>query len=482
MKRLNELFDVDSDLPIYTIHNDSRYVKPYSVFFCFEGLSFDGHQYVEVAIFQGAKCIVHSKALEHYEEGIIYIFVDDVLAELNRVSNIFYENPSQKLKTVGVTGTAGKTTVTLLVNQVLSKFCKTGYIGTISTSYLGNIINSPYTTPDSLFIQQQLNAMVKADVKIATIETSSHGLALNRVDGIEFDITVMTNIGHQHLDFHGTIEHYVESKLSLFKLQKKSGIAIINHDDEYAEKFIDASQGRIITYGINKQSDVMASNINLKINHSYFDLLLKGNTYRIKTDLISMSSIYNILALVAVLQALGLDEEIIVKQLDNLKYIDGRLQCYTTNRYATVIIDYCQTTKNYRDILSFVDEAKNPNGRVIAVVGSPSKRFVKQRKRIGELVDQYCNHAIITRVDERDEDFESIVEDIQEGIYDCQNIAIIDRQIAIEQALEIANKDDVVLILGKGHEKYMDSPVGQVPYLGDEEIVKLFNEGEKNEL
>ena len=186
MKYLNELFDTDIDMKIYSIHSDSRYVKPYSVFFCIEGLSVDGHRYVEDAIFQGAKVIVHSKELDYYHDKIIYFKVADTLAELNRVSNVFYDNPSSKMRIIGVTGTSGKTVVASMIKDAMSKFCITGYIGTISLEYNGRKEDCPYTTPESLFLQRKLFEMNRGGVKVVAMEASSHGLALGRVDGINF--------------------------------------------------------------------------------------------------------------------------------------------------------------------------------------------------------------------------------------------------------------------------------------------------------
>ena len=231
MKRINELFDVKEDFKINSIHSDSRYVCKNSIFFCVDGLSVDGHKYVEDAIFQGAKCIVYSKPIAYKHKDVLYIKVEDVLDELNRVADIFYDHPSYKMSMIGVTGSSGKTIVALMIRDVLSHYLKMGYIGTNNIEYDGLVQQSPYTTPESIFIQRHLNEMVKKQVKGVTLEVSSHGLALKRVDGLHFDIAIFTNVYEEHLDFHGTMEHLMMSKAKLFSLVDEKGYAIINSDE-----------------------------------------------------------------------------------------------------------------------------------------------------------------------------------------------------------------------------------------------------------
>lgn len=483
MKRLNELFDVNSDEKIYTIHSDSRYVRPYSIFFCIEGLSVDGHQYVADAIFQGAKCVVYSKDLPEYQEGIIYIRVKDTLDELNRVSNVFYDYPSKKMKMVGITGTSGKTVVASMVKDVLSKYCKTGYVGTISLEYDGKKKESPYTTPETIFLQRHLYDMERRGVKVVAMEASSHGLYLRRVDGIHFDIGVLTNIGEEHLDFHGTREHYIASKQILFERLPECGCAVINNDDENAKRMIAHCKGRIITYGVEQPADIMAENVYLTLNKTFFDLHLKGNIYHVHTPMVSISNIYNILALVGVMVAIGSDDKMIVDAVENVHQVPGRMEVLENTRNFTTIIDYCQSLKNYEDVFSFVSSTKAANGRLIAVFGAQGKRNVSSREELGKLADKYCNHIILTEMDDRGESVEDICAMIQKGIKKASSVIINRRQVAIEQAMELACNDDVVLILGKGHEEFMALSVGKSIYPSDKIVamnaIKRIYEGDE---
>ncbi|WP_297669181.1 UDP-N-acetylmuramoyl-L-alanyl-D-glutamate--2,6-diaminopimelate ligase [Thomasclavelia sp.] len=472
MKRLNELYDIDNDMKIYSIHSDSRYVKPYSIFFCIEGLSVDGHRYIDDAIFQGAKVIVHSKELLEKKDGIIYILVENTLEELNRVSNIFYDYPSNKMKIIGVTGTSGKTIVASMIKDAMSRYCNTGYIGTISLEYNGFKEDCPYTTPETLYLQRKLYKMNRGGVKVVAMEASSHGLALGRVDSVNFSIAVMTNIGAEHLDFHGTKEQYILAKQKLFEMIKPSGWVVLNSDDENFLRIKNSTEGKILTYGINNQSDVMAKSFRLFLDHSEFDLTFKGNTYHVSSPVLAKFNIYNVLALVCTLIAMGCDEKMVLEALKEVKPVEGRMELIKAKQNFSVIIDYCQHINNYEQIFEFVDNVRQNKGRLIAVLGAPGKRNYKIRKEIGKVANKYLDHVILTQLDDRGESVYNICKTIQEEIVDISSVIIPSRQVAIEQAIEIACEDDIILILGKGHEKFISLEVGHVDYPGDSVIVK----------
>ncbi|MFR4946702.1 UDP-N-acetylmuramoyl-L-alanyl-D-glutamate--2,6-diaminopimelate ligase [Thomasclavelia spiroformis] len=472
MKHLNELYDIDNDMKIYSIHSDSRYVKPYSIFFCIEGLSVDGHRYIDDAIFQGAKVIVHSKELLEKKNGIIYILVENTLEELNRVSNIFYDYPSNKMKIIGVTGSSGKTVVASMIKDAMSRYCNTGYIGTISLEYNGFKEDCPYTTPETLYLQRKLYKMNRGGVKVVAMEASSHGLALGRVDSVNFSVAVMTNIGAEHLDFHGTREQYILAKQKLFEMIKPSGWVVLNSDDENFLRIKNSTKGKILTYGINNQSDVMAKSFRLFLDHSEFDLSFKGNTYHVSSPVLAKFNIYNVLALVCTLIAMGCDEKMVLQAVKEVKPVEGRMELIKAKQNFSVIIDYCQHINNYEQIFEFVDSVRQNKGRLIAVLGAPGKRNYKMRREIGKVANKYLDHVILTQLDDRGENVYDICKTIQAEIVDISSVIIPSRQVAIEQAIEIACKDDIILILGKGHEKFISLEVGHVDYPGDSTIVK----------
>ena len=411
--------------------------------------------------------IVHTKDIP-YRDHIIYIKVEDALEELNRVANIFYDYPSKKMHTIAVTGTSGKTIVASLVKGIMDNYCKAAYMGTISLEYDGIKEQCPYTTPETLYVQSKMADMVKRGVKVVAMEASSHGLALKRIDGIDFNTAVLTHIENEHLDFHGTRERYIASKKKLFEMLSTNALAVLNKDDDVYEEFKAATKARVVSYGIENESEIMAKDIQLFIDHSEFDLILKGNTYHIDCPLLARFNIYNVLATVGVLIGLGFDDRMIVDAIQHLKPVEGRMEFIPNRHKITIIVDYCQHTRDYKRVFEFAQEVAR--GRIIAVLGAPSKRHMKRRKSLGKLANQYLDHAILTQVDNRGENIEDICYEIQEEIKDIPSIIITKRSVAVEQAIEQACPGDVVLLLGKGHEKFISLEVGQEYYAGDKEI------------
>lgn len=485
MKKINELFDVEEDFKIVSIHSDSRYVGKDSIFFCVDGLSVDGHKYIEDAIFQGAKCIVYSKPLAYKHKDILYIKVNDVLSELNRVADIFYDHPSYKMTMIGVTGSSGKTVVALMIKEVLSHYLKMGYIGTNNIEYAGIVEQSPYTTPETIFLQRHLNEMVKRQVKGVTLEVSSHGLALKRVDGLHFDIAIFTNVYEEHLDFHGTMEHLMLSKAKLFSLVDEKGYAILNTDEvKFYQLVKDSIRCHILTYGIEHKADIMARNIQLFIDHSEFDLQIQDDLKHISVPVLGRFNISNVLAVIAAMVALEMPIEQVLDSIRYIKGVEGRMELLKHSQPFHVIVDYCQHANSFEKVFQFAKSVRQ-GGRIIAVFGAPGKKNYNKREKIGKLANAYCDQVILTAEDNRDEDIYEICQDIQEYIVDPVSVIIENRRIAIEQAIEIAHIGDIILILGKGHEQFMASSIGNEPYPGDKYIAldaikKIFG-GEKNE-
>ena len=302
------------------------------------------------------------------------------------------------------------------------------------------------------------------------MEASSHGLALKRIDAVDFNIAVLTNISDEHLDFHGTRRQYIESKKKLFSMLSTNSIAFLKKDEEVFAEFKAATKARIMTYGIKNESEIMAKNIELYIDHSEFDLSLKGNIYHIVCPTIADFNIYNVLATVGVLVGLGFDDRMIIEAISDLKPVNGRMELIPNKHKITIIVDYCCHTKDFENVFKFADRVSR--GNIIAVLGAPSKRHMARRKKIGALANRYLDHVILTQLDDRGENVYDISKMIQSEIVDINSVIIPSRQIAIEQAIEIACKDDIILVLGKGHEKFISLEVGQADYLGDSVIVK----------
>ncbi len=487
MKKINELFDVEEDFRVLSIHSDSRYVAKESVFFCVDGLSVDGHKYIEDALFQGAKCIVHSKPIAYKRKNILYIKVDDVLSELNRVADIFYEHPSYKMTMIGVTGSSGKTVVALMIKDILSKLLKMGYIGTNNIEYGSVIEQCPFTTPEAIYLHRHLSEMVKSDVKGVTLEVSSQGLALKRVDSVHFDIGVFTNVYEEHLDFHGTLEHLMRSKMKLFSLVDEKGYAILNTDEvKFYNLVKDQVKSQIITYGIEHQAQIMAKNIKLYIDHTEFDLWINQEAYRVTSPTLGKQNVANVLAVMATLYALDMPIHEIIKSIALVSTVDGRMELIKHPYSFHVIVDYCQHIQNFEQVFKFAHSVRVGDARIIAVCGMSGKRNQRKAAQIGRLANKYCDQVILTAGDNRDDSVEELCEDIQNYLEDLVSVIIEDRMIAIEQAIEIAHPGDIILILGKGHEQFMASSIGNTPYPGDKYIAlaainKIFK-GEDDEI
>ena len=327
--------------------------------------------------------------------------------------------------------------------------------------------------------------MARRGVKVVAMEASSHGLALKRIDAVDFNIAVLTNISDEHLDFHGTRRQYIESKKKLFSMLSTNSIAVLNKDEEVFAEFKAATKARIMTYGIKNESEIMAKNIELYIDHSEFDLSLKGNLYHIVCPTIADFNIYNVLATVGVLVGLGFDDRMIIEAISDLKPVNGRMELIPNKHKITIIVDYCCHTKDFENVFKFADRVSR--GNIIAVLGAPSKRHMARRKKIGSLANRYLDHVILTELDDRGENIEEICKEIQSEITDIPSIIIPNRAVAVEQAIEQASPGDVVLLLGKGHEKFIALEVGQREYEGDKAIalkaIKRVYEGEgENEL
>lgn len=472
---LDKLIALTPKIEIDGLFTDSRKHVENGIFFCVRGLINDGHNYVNDAVANGAVCVVHSEDLNFYDKNVHYIKVDDVLDTLNDVASAFYDNPSSKMQVFAVTGTNGKTTVSYLLKNILNKFKKTGYIGTISIQYDDVTINADHTTPDVLELQEVLAKMVEAKVEAVAIEVSSHSLEQKRVQALEVDYAIYTNLSHEHLDYHGTMENYFEAKSKLFSSLDESKIAIINIDDNLGESMLDVSKGRNITYAIDQKADYQARDIEYFNNHTKFNLLYENEIYPIKTNLVAKFNIYNLLSVIAALKESGQDLFEIIAHLDNLAQVDGRVEQIDIGQSFTTIVDYAHTPDGFEKIFEYAEKIKGDN-RIIAVFGSAGDRDIIKRKILGEIADKYCDMIILTEDDPRKEDVRAISNQIAEGIKG--NYVIIEnRYDAIYQAVELANSNDVILLLGKGDDQYMARVNGREFYPGDGEIVKnIINE------
>lgn len=483
--KLTELFENVPDIEIKSLMSDSRLKRPDSIFFCVKGIRFDGHEFVEQAIRNGAKVIVYSEPLEHMHDDITYIKVKDVLQAFNQVADAFYGHPSHKLLMFGVTGTNGKSSIACIIRDILNEFEPTGYIGTIAIQY-GQVKLPPLlTTPDIDDLHGILRDMVDAGMKACALEASSIGIEQGRVDAIDFDVAMFTNLTHDHLDYHGTMTNYFNAKKKLFDNLKPDAVAITNVDDPYGMKIVKDCPCRVVTYGIENEADYQVTDYQLLKDRTRFTLKVENMEYEIETNLVAKFNIYNLLAAMAALNQKGISITQMLPYIKNLSQIEGRMQRINDGQPFNIVIDFAHTPDGIEKVCQYASKITPKENRIIAITGSAGRRDTIKRPIFGQILDKYCDMIILTEDDPRDENPHEIAEEIASGIRKTNYVIIDDRYDAIREAVEIADPDDTIIILGKGDEKFIYRQFGRESYEGDDmithEVLKkyYFNDGSK---
>jgi len=470
--KLTELFDNVPDIEVKSLMPDSRKKRPDSIFFCVKGMMFDGHRFVEQAIQNGAIVIVHSEPLEHMHEDITYIKVRDVMEAYNHVADAFYGYPSHKLLMFGVTGTNGKSSIACLIRNILNKKSPTGYIGTIAIEY-GNVKLPPLlTTPEVDDLHGILRDMVSAGIQNCALEVSSIGIEQGRVEAIDFDAAIFTNLTHDHLDYHGTMENYFAAKKKLFDHLKKDCVAITNVDDPYGLKMVADCPCRVVTYGIDHPADYQVIKYQLLADKTIMTLQCNGETYEIESNLVARFNIYNLLAAVTALNVKGIA---IADMLDTIKHLDqieGRMQRIDEGQPFHIIVDFAHTPDGIEQVCQYAAAITPKGKRIIAVTGSAGKRDTSKRPVFGEILDKYCDMIVLTEDDPRNEKPVEIAKQIASGIKHTNYVIIEDRYDAIRQAIELAGVNDTIILLGKGDESFIYREFGREPYEGDDKIAR----------
>jgi UDP-N-acetylmuramoyl-L-alanyl-D-glutamate--2,6-diaminopimelate ligase len=473
---LSKLFDIDSNVEITGLSLDSRTVKAGDMFFCIEGLEADGHDYAGKAVAAGAVAVVHRKDIER-APGAVYIKTDDVRKELNRVCDLFNGRPSSRLTVFGTTGTNGKSTISSIISDIYSTYKPCGYMGTIAVRY-GEVSKLPsLTTPDQIELHSDLREMVEHGMEAVAMEVSSHGLSMGRVDAVDFDCAIFTNLTYDHLDYHKTMENYFEAKKLLFKMMKPDRVCVLNADDELSiEGLKECCRCRFVTYGtgVLGAADYMAEDIEFAGGRTTFTLVYKGKKYPAITNMVALYNIYNLLGAIAAMHEMGMELEKILPLIENIPQVDGRMERVDLGQDFTVIVDYAHTPDGYEKVFSYGDVVTRNGGDIYAVFGCPGKRDKVKRRVMGKIAGSHCRTAIVTEQDPRNESAEEIGAMILEGVKEsgCEGIFVGDREGAIERAIAMAHKGDLVLILGKGDESYMYYEEGRRPWIGDNEAAR----------
>ena len=465
MKKLSELYQGYPDILINDIKINSKDVRENDLFVCINGVTADRHNYVDEAINNGAVAIVAGREIK---VNVPVIYVDDTNKELANICSKFYNSPQDKLNIIGITGTNGKTTVASIIKDLIGDSC--GYMGTngiICKDFNEKIIN---TTPDADRLFKYLNRFVESDCKYLSMEASSEALYRDRLNNIMFKIGIITNITEDHLNVHKTIENYISCKQKIINHIKDDGVLILNSDDKYYEENRVKAKCKILTFGKN-ESDLEIINIYECINKTDFTIKYQNNLYNITSPLLGEFNVYNLCAAILVLLYLGFEINEIIKRISNIKVPSGRMEFIDYGQDYHIIIDYAHTTDAFIKIYSFLNKVKN--GRIITVTGSAGGREHEKRKDMGKAVLDNSDYVIFTMDDPRNEEVNSIIDDLISKSNKTNYKRVINRCEAIKKALDMASKDDIVLIAGKGDDNYMAIGNEYLPY-SDKDVIKEY--------
>jgi UDP-N-acetylmuramoyl-L-alanyl-D-glutamate--2,6-diaminopimelate ligase len=455
------------DREITSIAYDSRRVKPGTLFVALKGEKVDGTTFVDKAVAAGAEAVV-SEAVE-FKTRATSVTVADARIALADLGAAFFQHPARALKIAGVTGTNGKTTTAFLIKHICeAALLRCGLIGTVRYEVGDRILPAARTTPESLDVHDLLWQMRSAGCKAAAMEVSSHALMQARVRGVEFDAAVFTNLTQDHLDYHKTMEAYFEAKTKLFtglaEQSKKKGKAVINLDDRYGAQLVKrlGKDVPIITYGVGVHSDFRASNVRIDFNGTSYQLDAGGKSYLVRLPLIGQFNVYNSLAALAAAFVMGVDVRSGVLALSNANAVPGRLEAVPAQRQFRIFVDYAHTDDALLNVIKTCREL-NP-ARLIVVFGCGGNRDKTKRPRMGAVVDEYANYAIVTSDNPRKEEPSAIIEDIKPGMKRGNYEVIVDRREAIFKAVSMAQPRDIILIAGKGHETYQEFADHTAPF------------------
>ena len=460
-----------TEIRVGNICFDSRKAVANDIYIAIRGNNTDGHNYIPDVIERGVKAIVCEVFPADKRNDCCYIKVEDSQKALALMASNFYNNPSQSIKLIGVTGTNGKTTIaTLLYHLFTDLGYKCGLISTINTYIAEKEGVATHTTPDSLQINSLLSEMVDVGCEYAFMEVSSHSTVQKRIDGLSFCGGIFTNITHDHLDYHKDFKSYIDAKRAFFDKLPTTAFALINIDDKNGKIMVQNTKAGIHTYGIKSQADFKA-----KILESHFtgNLLQIGNK-ELWTRLPGIFNTYNILAIYGTAILLGADDEQVLKSLSRQESVSGRFQIIRSPKGLTSIIDYAHTPDAVENVLRTIRDIRKSGQRIITIIGAGGNRDKTKRPVMARIAAELSDKVILTSDNPRNEDPVEILNEMKEGLNTElmeRVISITDRKEAIKAACAFAEKSDIILVAGKGHEKYQEIQGKRYPF-DDSELVK----------
>jgi len=463
----------NENVEVNAITADSREVAQNFAYIAVKGTKTDGHTFINNAIDAGARIIVCEIIPDSLKENVTYIKVKNSSYALGIIASNFYDNPSKKLKLVGVTGTNGKTTtVTLLYNLFKGLGYKVGLISTVENIINDEKTDATHTTPDAVNLNKILHKMVYVGCTHCFMEVSSHALTQNRVTGVEFCGASFTNLTHDHLDYHKTFDEYLKAKKIFFDILSNKSFALSNADDKNGSVMLQNTKASKYYYSLGRISDFRGK----ILENSFNGLLLNFDNIEVWSRLVGKFNAYNLINAYAVAVLLGEDKNKVLTVLSNVKGAEGRFDCVVNTNNVTGIVDYAHTPDALKNVLSTIAEVSDRQGKIITVVGAGGDRDKTKRPLMAEIACNMSNNVILTSDNPRSEDPILIIEDMKKGV-DIINrrkvLTIVDRKEAINTACTIAQPGDIVLVAGKGHEKYQDIN-GVKKHFDDKELLVKF--------
>ena len=469
IKPIQILGDVNTD--ISGINIDSRKIEPGHLFVAMKGTQVDGHQFIPKALDLGATAILCENLPDVRKDGVTYVQVESTEDAVGKVATLFFGNPTEKLKLVGVTGTNGKTTIaTLLYNMFRKLGYKCGLLSTVCNYIEGEAIPTTHTTPDPIELNALLGKMVEAGCQYAFMECSSHAIHQKRIGGLKFSGGIFTNLTRDHMDYHKTVENYRNAKKAFFDGLPKSAFAITNADDKNGMVMVQNCKAQIKTYSTRSMADFRARILECHFEGMYLEI----DGREVGVQFIGKFNVSNLLAVYGAAVMLGKKPEDILLVLSTLKSVAGRLEPIHSPEGYTAIVDYAHTPDALENVLKAIHEVLNGKGRVITVCGAGGNRDKGKRPLMAQEAVKQSDKVIITSDNPRFEEPQDIINDMLAGLDKQQMkkvVSIVDRKEAIRTACMMAEKGDVILIAGKGHEDYQEIK-GVKHHFDDKEVVK----------
>jgi UDP-N-acetylmuramoyl-L-alanyl-D-glutamate--2,6-diaminopimelate ligase len=443
---------------------DSREIEKFSLFIAVSGTQVDGHQFIAKGIKAGAIAIVCEHFPEDINEEVTYIKVLNSSAAIGVIAANFYDNPASEIKLVGVTGTNGKTTTATLLHDLYAQLGhKSGLLSTVVNKIGTQEIDSTHTTPDAIQLNALLRYMIAEECEYCFMEVSSHAIHQNRIAGLDFTGAVFTNITHDHLDYHKTFDEYLKAKKFFFDCLSESAFALVNKDDKNGMVMMQNTKAQKNTYALKSMSDYSCK----VVESDFSGMLLNVDGSEVWTKLIGKFNAYNLLAIYSTAVLLGQDKLTVLTAISNLVSVDGRFQYVKSQNNIAGIVDYAHTPDALKNVLKTINDIRTGNEKVITIVGCGGDRDTEKRPIMAQIACEFSDKIILTSDNPRSENPDDIIKDMRQGVdgvHFNKVLAISNREEAIRTACSLASDGDIILVAGKGHEKYQEINGEKLPF------------------